>query len=539
MKGAIVRLPLLLLLLLLALPSVPICALDRSQAALGISLYNQGRLREAREVLEQVVAAGDAGAVELAVLGMSCVGLGEHDRAREVLLQAKELAPFSSLVHIGLGMLEFELGAYEPAYQHFELARQIEPDSQQAANGMVASLVNRAIQLYREGQELQAEQLLLEARRIHPDAAVVLQNLGLIEKDKGNLDRAAQYFEQALELEPRNPLLIGLLLELEKLALEKQRGGSGGNTERGGAGSGEPPGPAALIRLYRRLLEVQPDNAQAQAELGVLLNEQGQPGEAERAFLEAEALGTEEPYPYLFLARLSRERGDEGSRILSLLHSAIGKAIRKRSGLQLQAAGTIRQTEGQLGAKEMKALQRLSSLADEPRAVLLEALELLEKTHESRQAYEQDLRRLGSWYPHSPELAVALGRLLEAAGRYGQALDLWIGIVEDLPAATEAHLGLARSLEHLGRLEEARIAYLRTRDLDPENREVYPALLRLYEAAGREQDLLQHYRELYARERTNVALLDAWAELEERLGQAEQAAAHRLRARALEQREAQ
>ena len=489
--------------------------LDPGDGAAGISLYNQGRFQEAKELLEGVLQTGRAGTVEMAVLGMAYTRLGEHARAREILLRAKKREPWSSLVYVALGMLEFELRDYESAYQWFDLAYRIEPGSRQAREGMAASLVNRAIAVYREGRAEQAEELLLEARRIAPEAVSVLQNLSLIQQERGDLEQAAASLEQALRLEPRNPVLIVMLIRVRRE--------QGRNTE--------------VSELYRHLLEVQPDNAQAAAELGMLLVEQGQPDAAERAFRKAESLDTEEPYPYLYLARLSRQRGEPASVVISRLHSAIGKAVRKSGMIQMQAAGTIREREGQLGPEELQALQRLSALAEEPRGILAEALALLADSHESTEDHEQDLRRLSSWYPHSLELRGAVGRLLESEERFEDAREHWRRILEEFPTAIEAHLGLARSLEGLEKAAEAKIAYRRARDLDPENPEIYRALHRLYEAAGREQALLEWYGELYARERTNVALLEAWADLEERLGYPEQAARHRLRARELEQRD--
>ena len=501
------------ILLLLLLGAAPIFSLDQSDSAFGISLYNQGRLREAKEVLERVVDQGRAGTLEMVVLGMTYTKLGEHEQAEEILLRAKEREPFNSLVHIGLGMLEFKMQEFDSAYQYFNLAYRIEPASKQAKDGMVASLVNRAIVLYGEGKPEQAEELLLEAGRIDPKAVAVPQNLSLIERERGNLEKAAAHLEEALRLEPRNPGLLGMLIRVR----EDQ-----GRTD-------------GLAELYRRLVEVQPGNAQAFAELGLLLEAQGRPEAAERAFVKAESLDTEEPYPYLHLARLSRERGESSATILSRLHSAIGKAVRKSGMIQMQAAGAIQEKEGQLGPEEVEILKRLSSLAEEPRRILKQALTLLAEAHGGREEYEQDLKRLSSWYPHSLELRIAVGQLLEEDGRFEEAHEHWRRILDTFPTAVEAHLGLASSLEHLGKVEEARTAYLRVRDLDPQNRDIYSALLRLYEAGGEEPALMQWYGELYARERTNPVLLDSWADLEERLGYPEQAAKHHQRARDLEE----
>ena len=138
----------------------------------------------------------------------------------------------------------------------------------------------------------------------------------------------------------------------------------------------------------------------------------GRPEAAERAFGKAESLDTEGPYPYLHLARLSRERGESSATILSRLHSAIGKAVRKSGMIQMQAAGAIQEKEGQLGPEEVEILKRLSSLAEEPRRILKQALTLLAEAHGGREEYEQDLKRRSSWYPHSLELRIAVGQLL-------------------------------------------------------------------------------------------------------------------------------
>ena len=85
----------LLLILISGVPFLP--ALDQSDGALGISLYNQGRLVEAKEVLERVVETGTAGSLELAVLGMTCIKLGELDRAAQILEEARRQGPFRGI----------------------------------------------------------------------------------------------------------------------------------------------------------------------------------------------------------------------------------------------------------------------------------------------------------------------------------------------------------------------------------------------------------------------------------------------------------
>ena len=449
-------------------------------ATSGIDLYNQGRLYEAEETLEQAVEAGRAGIDEMAVLGMTYTRLGKYQQARQMLLEARQLAPDLPLVLQALAMLEMAVGNYAAAYQWLDLAKSGRESSDQSVQPLVASLINRAVQLYRQGQ----------------------------------FEQAAAALEEARTLDPRNVKPIAMLIQLYR---ELNRI--------------EP-----LIPLYKALIKIQPENAQAYAELGTLLNDSGVFAEAEKAFLQAEHYNTEEPYPYYFLARTSIESSGRADEQRSRLHLAIGKTVRKIAMLRVQAAGTLQQQQGELNAEELEALQELTGRTEAPKQILHASIALLKSSYTQPSNYEQDLRRLIEWYPHSLELRCELGHFLQEQHRLKDAREHWRALLSDFPTAVEAHIGLASSLHALGLREEARIAYLRARDLEPENPAIYRALQQLYTATGNEHELLQLYTDIYERERTNIALIHARAEIEEQLGLTEQASSHRLRAAELEHR---
>lgn len=447
----------------------------------GIDLYNQGRLHEAKQTLEQSVKTETAGVEEMAVLGMTYTRLAMYTKAEQILTEARQLAPEDPAVLNALAMLEFATGEYEAAYSWLGRSGSGRGSSAQGKQPLVDSLINRSVRLYKQGELPQAAETLQEAGRLDPD----------------------------------NAMIIAMLIQLHR----------------------EMEQPDELIGLYRRYVTLQPENAQAYTELGILLDQSGRPAEAEAAFLKAEHYNTEEPYPYYYLARAALDKRSPAAVQLTRLHLAIGKAVRKIAMLRVQAAGTFQQQQGQLRAEELEELQDLTGRTEQPKQILQASLALLKGSFTQPQEYEQDLRRLIEWYPHSLELRCALGRLLEEQLRPDEAREHWRTILSDFPTATEAHIGLARSLQALGRQEDARIAYLRARDLEPENPEIYHALRQLYTAAGLEQKLLQLYRDIYDRERTNIALIYARAEIEAQLGLSEQAAAHRLRAAELERRQ--
>ncbi len=461
---------------------VLLCILTISvSASPGIELYNQGRLYEAEETLEHAVQAGLASVDEMAVLGMLYTRLNKYEQARQILTEARHLAPDQALVLKALAMLEMTIGNYDAAYRWLDLAESGRESSSQSMQPLVASLINRSVSLYHQGQ----------------------------------LQQAATALEEALDLESRNVRTIAMLIQLYR----------------------ELDRPNQLIPLYKTLVELQPENAQAYAELGDLLNDSGRPAEAEAAFLQAEHYNTEEPYPYYFLARSAVARQHRAADQRVRIHLAIGKAVRKIAMLRVQAAGTFQQQQGQLSEEELEKLQELTGRTERPKQILQASLALLKGSFTLPLEYEQDLRRLIEWYPHSLELRCALGRLLEEQRRPEEARQHWRALLADFPTAMEAHTGLARSLQALGRQEEARIAYLRARDLEPENPEIYHALQQLFTSAGLANELLQLYRDIYNRERTNTALIYARAELEAQLGLTEQAATHRRRAAELEHRQ--
>ena len=444
----------------------------------GISLYNQGRFHEAREVLEKAIDTGRAGIPEKMLLGRIYTRLKEYDRARQVLLRAQQQEPHNPEVLYALGMLELAIGKYEASSRWLDMAKSKSESLQQTKNLWVDSLVKRSVELHKEGKQEAAETTLGEA----------------------------------LQLEAYNPVVIAMLIQLRK---------DSGRTD-------------GLIDLYQRFIVAEPKNAQAYAELGELLLYQGSSSAAEEAFLNAEAFGTEEPYPYYYLVRSGFNREIPGAGHITRLHLAIGKAVRKISMIKMQAAGIIKKQQGEVDAEEFEKLGQLSKLSDQPRRILQESIDMLRKCYPDPRDFEQDIRRLIDWYPHTLELRITLGVLIEEEQRFSEAFLYWQTVLEDFSTTVEAHIGLGRSLKALGKPRQASVAFRRARDLDPENHEIYHVLELLYTAEGKEKDLLQLYCEFYERERTNTALIYARASLEKSLGMLEEAAEHRSRAEELE-----
>lgn len=417
----------------------------------------------------------------------------------------------------------FNQGNYEEAKEILEkalqegkaaaidLAERLDIGSRQAKEGMIACLLNRGIILFRENKPGEARKLFQEALSINPEAMPALRNLGVLELTNGDPGLAAEYFRRALKYAAADVELIGLFI-----------------TARRKEGS-----ETGLIDAYERLINIQPSNAEPRAALGMLLEKRGKEEAAEQAFLKAEELETEEPYPYFRLAEIFYSR-DETDRALHLVYRAIGKAIQKSGLIKMEAVSRIQEKEGNLGAEDYEALKELSGLMEEPLEILKASINLLKELHRDNDGLEEDLRLLSSWYPSSGELQTALGNLLQEEKRWEEALALWQKLLRKQPTMVEAHMGMALSLRILGRTEEASLSYLRALDLAPKNPEIYTSLESLYLSLGKEAELLSALLERSLRDRRNPLLFKSLARIEERLGNFEDAQKHRERAKKLE-----
>lgn len=118
---------------------------------------------------------------------------------------------------------------------------------------------------HREGRLAEAEKGYSEVLKRTPDWGQVLNALGTVYLDKGQLDRAKKAFVKAAGLEPFN------ISAYYNLAILKQR-----ENDHLGA-----------ISIYKTMLEAQPDYGQAWNNMGVAYRETMYPDEALSCFLKA------------------------------------------------------------------------------------------------------------------------------------------------------------------------------------------------------------------------------------------------------------
>lgn len=469
--------------------------------------FREGNFSEAAEQFEKAVSVGTAGPFEQTLLGLCYIELGNFEGARFVLTRAVEQDPFLVLSHIAFGKLEFAAGNYADAYKRFSRARELDPGSEDARRGMAASLVNRGRELCRQGDIEEGRTQFMNALEVIPGYIPALQNCAVLEIEQGNYQKARRTLEQALEHAPRNIALLMLLVSVFEAT---------GNTTK-------------MEETLQRTVALDPPLPEPYAKLGLILLQKTENGESssiqrvETLFEKAEALGTEEPAIYLWLA--------ERQRSIPLTHLAVGNAVRKAGRIRLQAAQSLRGREDdQLDAETVSALKGMSDRLEHPLAILTESIELLRTLHNGTEDFEEDLAMLLDWYPHSVELKEAAGSFYESEERWGDARRMWTKVLEMDAMSYPAQYGMAKALENVGEFDQAALFYRRALGTDSSDKPLYEGLFRVYTAMGKREELLSILERHAILDSRNPLLFEYLSNLEAHMGLQERAEKHRKRA---------
>jgi tetratricopeptide (TPR) repeat protein len=289
-------------------------------------LYEAGRWEEAETELRQAISLNPFQPEWQFNLGLTLDAAGRHPEAAQVFKEAFELEPedSQSALMAGLSLLRAErpgealewfdkaekaepgtvapyvhrieahtdLGQHEQAEVNFYLAQQIDPKAADAYMAMADSLIER--ELFEK-----AVWCLREAARIQPELPGVQGRLADVYAATGRLERARQLYLRELRQDPGD---LETLLALGRLLVDMHRFGEAGEK-------------------FRRILEIEPDNADAHFELGVLAERQGNDSEALMQFDVVTRLEADYPAARRRLAALLHRRGkaDDRAAVESLL----------------------------------------------------------------------------------------------------------------------------------------------------------------------------------------------------------------------------
>lgn len=163
---------------------------------LGFLAYQSGRASLAVDLLRRAVAAGPPDAKLLSNLGSVLVVAGQLESAVQAFERAAALMPESAQIHSNLGNALAALGQTERAIAEHEKALALNPDSPDAHNNLGTVLSGL-------GRRDPAIAHLQRAVALRPQFVQGWNNLGTAFREAGDLDESIAACRQALAVDPR------------------------------------------------------------------------------------------------------------------------------------------------------------------------------------------------------------------------------------------------------------------------------------------------------------------------------------------------
>jgi tetratricopeptide (TPR) repeat protein len=189
-----------LMLLSLAGPQAAGSAQVLDQAA---ALRQAGKLSEARDAFEQVLASEPAnataqdGEVEVSErMALDARGTGNMDEALKDLLRAQKFAPENPRLLYDLGILEDEMRLYIDADKTLVHLEQIVPNDPKVEYAIGHVKLDL-------GQLDAAEVKIKAYLSVHPDDATAHYGLGRVYRLKADFEQARAEFQRSIELRPQ------------------------------------------------------------------------------------------------------------------------------------------------------------------------------------------------------------------------------------------------------------------------------------------------------------------------------------------------
>ncbi|MEM1249617.1 MAG: tetratricopeptide repeat protein [Acidobacteriota bacterium] len=405
-------------------------------AGLGRVALDQGRPLEAIPLLERALQAQPRATALYYQLGRAYRAAGETERAREVLAKRGE--------------------------GQFRFPDPIAMELQQSATGVGALLSLGRLSLS-EGLLDVAEERFREAVAIDPESAAAHRSLAGVLQQSGRIDDALVSLERAIELEPDR---AGVRYGAAQLLMNHP----------------DPRGD----RLERAIGHLQGALRQAPDFVPGLLdlaNAQSRAGRAEEALTSVErALSLQPDSAGIRFQRAQLladlDRTDDAVRAIAALEGSDDPALRSARARSDIARLMLRLGDAQGAAERYRALADDDALSNSERALSLSMLAqaLAPSDPEAAIGALRDARRLE---PRVPDLERNLGTLLGRVGRYGEAAEELLLVVEREPQRHDTRFAAAMALLFGERDAEARTVLEQGLALDPSQGPIAHLLARI------------------------------------------------------------
>jgi len=372
---------------------------------------------------------GCASEASLVARGQDYLAQGQPQQAIETLLGVLETNPNSAPANLMLARVYFQLGRLDEAERTAELARRVESNEE--------VLVVLATIAYEKHDFAKAAGLMEQALKLQPDRATNHYRLGLIRREAGDLERAAEAFRMALVEQPTfNEAQVSLALTLKDLkrydeALEVMQGVAKGMR---GAGAQDAGVQATLGELYEA------QNLVDRASL------------AYRNALKADATNTAAACG---MARIYRgqQRFEEA---IELLKGA-ARLLPKSAKVQLELGLTYR--DFRLEAQAIEALQRATTLESPQQQAYAPLLELLERSKANKERLGKVLAAAAQALPDDARVQLKAGDWFADHADGARALKAFRRALEIEPNNAEAALKVGLTYVKANELEAAARAY--------------------------------------------------------------------------------
>jgi type IV pilus assembly protein PilF len=185
----------------------------RIRLELGASYYQQGNHAVALDELRQALAIDPGYAPAHGMLGLVHMALGDRARAEESFQRALRLAPGDSELRNNYGWFLCQTGRERESFAHFTVALK---------NPLYATparpLHNAGICSLRLGDEAQAERYFLQSFQVDPRNPVAMFHLAEINLKRRDFERARFYTQRLLTSYEPSAQVLGLAFRVERAA---------------------------------------------------------------------------------------------------------------------------------------------------------------------------------------------------------------------------------------------------------------------------------------------------------------------------------
>jgi tetratricopeptide (TPR) repeat protein len=395
---------------------------DRSNVELGFYLaetfFSSGELERASAHFKKILAVDPSHFEALVYSGIASSEAGDSEAAESALRRAIDRKPDAFLPHFALGTLCAHLSRWEEAER--ELTRAIEAAPVPSAYILLGNVLREKGELSRAIQQFE------EARRLAPESEEAVFQLGLCYLEKNWSKRALECFQEALEKNPRR-------LEYQEAVrlLERKGGyelprvdGPGAAAFRDAEESAARGYLERAQELYRKAMRAEPRNPTIRVSFALLAASMGRWKEAIAACREVLAADPEDVVAAAACSTLAEALRAEGNPRAAA--EFLREFLEKHPSKTAQAVGyyELATSLAESGEDLDLALDYAGrALAAAPEELKPYPLAALGWVHYKRQEYDRAIEclRRSSERAAAPTTLHHLGMAYLAAGRADEA----------------------------------------------------------------------------------------------------------------------